>query len=160
VTLRWSDIFVDASELEGIPLFQQWPNTVRGRLALIGASAFGDLFFVRLEGVIERLDVLEGGVHHVAPNFEEYMRLMDTPKWQESMLLSQGVALLTERGIPRGSQQFYGFAPHPVWGGRIDWERVMPLDAIVWHSICAQALDGSRAITNDAGRKVARPLRP
>jgi hypothetical protein len=141
VTLRWSDIFVDESELEGIPLFQQWPNTVRGGSALIGASAFGDLFFVRLEGVIELLDVLNGGVHHVAPNFEEFMRLMDTPEWQESVLLSREVALLTERGIIRGSQQFYGFAPHPSLVGRIDWARVMPLDAIVWHSICAQILD-------------------
>jgi hypothetical protein len=159
VTLRWSDIFVEASELEGMPLFEHWPYTVRGQLALIGASAFGDLFFVRLEGIIECLDVLEGGVHQVAPNFEEYMRLRDTQEWQESMLLSQGVAFLAERGISRGSQQFYGFAPHPVWGGRIDWAHVMPLDAIVWHSICAQALDASRAIPNGAGHKVTGALR-
>jgi hypothetical protein len=140
--LEWSDIFVDASALKGIPLFQQWPNTVQGRVALIGASAFGDLFFSRPEGAVEQLNVLEGGVHHVAATFEKFTRLMNTPKWQESMLLTQGVALLAERGIPRGSQQFYGFAPHPRWTGRIDWARVMPLDAVVWHSICAQTLDG------------------
>jgi hypothetical protein len=86
--------------------------------------------------------VLEGGVHHAAATFEEFRLLMNTPKWQESMLLTQGVALLAERGIARGSQQFYGFAPHPSLAGRIDWARVMPLDAIVWHSICAQILDG------------------
>ncbi|MBV9562221.1 MAG: hypothetical protein JOY90_17510 [Bradyrhizobium sp.] len=140
--LEWSDIFVDASSLRGIPLFQQWPNSVRGRVALIGASAFGDLFFTRPEGVVERLDVLEGGVHRAAATFEEFRRLMNTPKWQESMLLTKGVALLAERGIDRGSQQFYGFAPHPSLAGRIDWAHVMPLDAIVWHSICAQLLDG------------------
>jgi hypothetical protein len=145
--LEWSDIFVDASALKGIPLFQQWPNTVQGRVALIGASAFGDLFFSRPEGAVERLDVLEGGVHHVAATFEEFRRLMNAPQWQESMLLTQGVALLAERGMPRGSQQFYGFAPHPRWTGRIDWAQVMPLDAIVWHSICAQTLDGSEPRT-------------
>jgi hypothetical protein len=139
--LKWSDIFVDASALRSILLFQQWPNTVQGRVALIGASAFGDVFFSRPEGAVERLDVLEGGVHHVAATFEEFTRLMNNPEWQGSMLLTQGVALLAERGIPRGSQQFYGFAPHPSLVGRIDWARVMPLDAIVWHSICAQILD-------------------
>jgi hypothetical protein len=108
---------------------------------LIGASVFGDLFFVRPEGVVERLDVLEGGVHHVAATFQEFTQRMNDPKWQESMLLSQGVALLVERGIPRGKQQFYGFAPHPSWAGRIDWAQVVPLDAIVWHSICSQILD-------------------
>jgi hypothetical protein len=141
VTLKWSDIFVDASALRGMLLFQQWPNTVQGRVALIGASAFGDLFFSRPEGVVERLDVLEGGVHRVAATFEEFTLLMNNPEWQESMLLTQGVALLAERGIARGSQQFYGFAPHPSLAGRIDWARAMPLDAIVWHSICAQILD-------------------
>jgi hypothetical protein len=139
--LKWSDIFVDASALRGVLLFQQWPNTVRGRVALIGASAFGDLFFSRPGGVVERLDVLEGGFHHVAAAFEDFTRLMNNPEWQESTLLTQGVALLAERGVPRGSQQFYGFAPHPSLAGRIDWARVMPLDAIVWHSICAQILD-------------------
>jgi hypothetical protein len=138
--LSWSDIFTDASALPFQRLLEQWSGTVAGQLRPIGASAFGDLFFERPSGEIERLDVLEGGVHHVADSFDDFSRLMNSREWQEDNLLTQGVALLSERQIIRGPGQFYGFAPHPAFTGKIDWGRVMPVDAVVWHSLCAQAL--------------------
>lgn len=138
--LSWSDIFTDASALPFQRLLEQWPRMVVGRLRPIGASAFGDLFFERPSGEVERLDVLEGGVHPVANSFDDFSSLMNLRDWQESSLLTQGVALLSEREIVRGPGQFYGFAPHPSFTGKIDWARVMPLDAVVWHSLCAQAL--------------------
>lgn len=88
---------------------------VVGRLRPIGASAFGDLFFERPSGEVERLDVLEGGVHPVANSFDDFSSLMNLRDWQESSLLTQGVALLSEREIVRGPGQFYGFAPHPAF---------------------------------------------
>jgi hypothetical protein len=86
---------------------------------------------------------LAGGVHLVADTFGDFSRLMNTREWQEQHLLTQGVALLVGRGISRGAGQFYGFAPHPALAGKIDWARVMPLDAVVWHSICAHTLESS-----------------
>jgi hypothetical protein len=139
--LTWADIFIDASALKGAALFDQWPNTVQGRVALIGASVFGDLFFHRPDGSVHRLDVLEGGVGQVAATFDQFSKCMNTPEWQQKNLLTDGVALLMERGVSRGNAQFYGFAPHPSLIGKIDWHRVMALDAVVWHSICAQILD-------------------
>lgn len=139
--LSWPDIFVDASALDFGRLLGFWPHTVSGQLRPIGASAFGDLFFERPSGHVERLDVLEGGVHPVAPNFDEFSKLMNTPNWQESSLLTQGVALLVERGVSRAPAQFFAFAPHPAFTGKIDWSRVMSMDAEIWHSICAQVLD-------------------
>ena len=65
---------------------------------------------------------------------------MNSPDWQEQQLLSQGVAVLKEKGISRGPAQFFGFAPHPSFIGKIDWSRVMPFDANAWNSICAQTL--------------------
>ena len=140
--LTWSDIFVDGAALDAARLFQQWPATVQGRVALIGASAFGDLFFQRPDGAVHRLDVLEGGIHPVAETFDDFTRCMNSSEWQEGKLLTSGVALLVERGVRRGAGQFYGFAPHPSLTGKIDWQCVMALDAVVWHSICAQLLDG------------------
>ncbi|WP_332708384.1 hypothetical protein [Novilysobacter longmucuonensis] len=121
-------------------LLAEWPQVVAGPLGPIGASAFGDLFFQRQDGAVERLDVLEGGVHLVADNFEAFQRLMNDPQWQETNLLTSGIALLYERGVRRGPGQFYGFAPHPALTGRIEWGHVMPLDALVWHSVCSQTL--------------------
>lgn len=144
-TLSWPDIFTDASALDFLELLALWPGAVQGRLQPIGASAFGDLYFQRPNGSVERLDVLEGGVHLVASSNGEFGGLMNSPEWQRSNLLTEGVALLLERGLKRGSSQFFAFAPHPVFTGKIDWSRVMPLDAKVWHSICAQALAQSQA---------------
>ena len=118
------------------------PHTVYGQLRPIGASAFGDCFFERPSGHVERLDVLEGGIHFVAKDFSEFGSLMNTVSWQESNLLTQGIALLYERGLNRRPNQFFAFAPHPLFVGKIVWDSVMPMDARVWHSICAQFLDG------------------
>jgi hypothetical protein len=142
-TLSWSDIFIDASQLPFEKLLSCWPGMVGGRLSPIGASAFGDLYFLRPSGEVERLDVLEGGVAVVAQSFGEFQSFMNNPSWQAENLLTFGVSLLVERGLLREPGQFYGFAPHPAFTGAIAWERAMPLDALVWHSICSQALNGA-----------------
>lgn len=139
--LTWRDIFVEGAILEGIQLAQRWPHTLGGRLRLIGASVFGDLFFERQDGSVEKLDVLEGGVRKVAASMQEFTSLMNNPTWQAESLLTEGVAMLHERGVSRKDEQFFAFAPHPAPAGRIMWDRVMPMDAVVWHSICAQFLD-------------------
>lgn len=120
--LSWRDIFVDGTILEGIPLAQQWPHTLTGRLRLIGASVFGDLFLERPDGSVEKLDVLEGGVQKIASSFQEFGSLMNNPAWQAESLLAEGVALLYERGVRREDAQFCAFAPHPVFVGRILWD--------------------------------------
>ncbi|WP_350015925.1 hypothetical protein ABNK63_13565 [Rhodanobacter sp. IGA1.0] len=139
--LSWPDIFTSAQELNFAELLSYWPRTVSGRLQPIGASAFGELYFQRPSGGVERLDVLEGGVHAVAASQNEFQANMNSSQWQESNLLTEGVALLHERGLKRAPGQFFAFAPHPSFAGKIDWSRVVPLDAKIWHSICAQALE-------------------
>jgi hypothetical protein len=138
--LTWDDLFVDATLLDFHALLSEWSGLKVGQIRPIGASVFGDLFFERRSGEVMKLDVLEGGVNPVAASFQQFGELMNSPEWQEMHLLSQGVVLLKEKGVSRGLGQFFGFAPHPSLVGRIDWARVMPLDAVVWNSICAQTL--------------------
>lgn len=139
-SLTWDELFVDAERLDFNRLLLEWPGMVTGQIRPIGASVFGDMFFELRTGEVEKLDVLEGGVHRVAESFQHFTGMMNSLEWQEQNLLSQGVALLKERGVLRGPSQFYGFAPHPTFTGKIDWSKVMPLDAVVWNSICAQSL--------------------
>lgn len=139
-SLTWDDLFVEVEHLDFVRLLAEWPSVVTGQVGPIGASAFGDLFFERRSGNVEKLDVLEGGVRRVAANRQEFAALMNDQSWQEHNLLSQGIALLKERGVSRSVGQFFGFAPHPVFTGKIDWSRAMALDAVVWNSICAQSL--------------------
>jgi hypothetical protein len=139
-SLTWNDLFVDASHLDINAMLLEWPGLIFEEIRPIGASAFGDLFFERTSGEVDKLDVLEGGLHRVADNFQQFSGFMNAPEWQEHHLLSQGVALLKEKGICRDQNQFFGFAPHPSFMGKIDWSKVVILDAVVWNSICAQTM--------------------
>lgn len=146
-SLTWDDLFVDAALLDFNRLLVEWPDTVTGQIRPIGASAFGDLFFERRSGEVVKLDMLDGDVHFVAGDFQHFSELMNSPEWQRENLLSEGVALLKDKGVLRGRGQFYGFAPHPIFTGAIDWSKVMPLDAVVWNSICAQSVAGGDTIS-------------
>lgn len=140
--LSWDDIFIDAAHLDFGNLLAQWSGLVNGQVRPIGTSVFGDLFFERPTGKVEKIDVLDGGLHPVADSFREFSALMNFRDWQEQHLLTEGVVLLNDRGVTRAVGQFFGFAPHPSVAGRIVWSTVMPLDAVVWNSICAQTLSG------------------
>ena len=79
--LSWLDIFTSAQELNFFELLAHWPRTVSGCLQRIGASAFGDLYFQRPNGTVERLDVLKGGVHLAAASFSEFQTHMNSQQW-------------------------------------------------------------------------------
>jgi len=66
LTLTWADLFIEEPLLDVGRLLRLWPRTVGDVLRPIGMSAFGDIYFERPRGQVERLDVLEGGVHCVA----------------------------------------------------------------------------------------------
>jgi len=151
-SLTWDDLFVDAAHLDFDRLLLEWSGMVVGQIRPIGASVFGDLFFQRGSGEVEKLDVLEGGIHPVAASFEQFTSLMNSVEWQEKNLMSNGVALLKDKGVTRATGQFFGFVPHPAFTGAIDWARVMPLNAAVWNSICAQALSGKSVPREPAKR--------
>lgn len=152
-TLTWNDLFVDAALLNFNALLLEWPGLITERIRPIGASVFGDLFFQKKSGEVCKLDMLEGRVSFIADSVQQFSEFMNSRKWQEQHLLSQGVALLKEKGIYRTSCQFFGFAPHPSLTGKIDWSQVMPLDAVVWNSICAQALGVTPALVPSASIK-------
>ena len=141
-SLAWPDIFVDALSLDAGALMSLWPRNLTGDFSPIGFSAFGDCFVQREWGEVQRLDVLVGGVHSVAGDYEGFLDLMNNADWREDSLLTDVIALLRNRGLVRGPGQFFGFAPHPAIAGKIDWDTVMTMDALEWHSVCAQLLDG------------------
>jgi hypothetical protein len=136
--LTWADLFLSGPEIDFSQLLSCWPQHSFGRIRPIGLSAFGDCYFECSDGSVCVLDTLDGNVRAVAKSFFEFSSLMNSPQWQEENLLSLLVSELHARGISRGSGQVFGFAPHPAFVGKIDLDRVMPLDAYVWHSICAQ----------------------
>ena len=71
---------------------------------------------------------------------DEFKGLVNSQEWQEDHLLSYQVYQLHQRGLVPGHRQCYGFAPHPIFTGRIDIDTVMIMDILAWQSICAQAI--------------------
>jgi hypothetical protein len=135
------DLFSQHPDNDFERLLALWPRSVSGPLLPIGMSAFGDVYWERRTGEIQRLDILEGGVQGIAANMDEFKQLMNSQQWQEDNLLSHVVALLTNRGLRPGGTQCYALVPHPVFSGRIDFDRAMVIDVYPWHVICSQLLD-------------------
>jgi len=137
-------LFVHASDLDVASLLGMWPKSISGNVIPLGASAFGDLFFQRPEGHVEKLDVLRGGVHYAASSLEEFKLLMNSRYWRAANLMSHGIDVAASKGIARKQGHFLGFGKHPSRSGRIDWASLMSLEARAWHAICAKALDCAR----------------
>lgn len=141
--LDWDHLFVDASGLDIDRIVEPWHALVQGPIRPIGMSMFGDVYFDREDGVVSRIDVLEGGVVPIAGSRQEFTCLMNTPEWARDALLIEGVALLHSRGVIPARGECYAFAPHPIFTGSINWNHVLTMSPVVWHSICAQSLYAS-----------------
>ena len=136
--LTWSDLFIgDPEDVDVWELLSLWPH-VTGQLKPIGASVFGDLYFERADGRVERLDVFDGEIQFVADSVQDFAACMNSQQWQHDNLFTEGVMLLMERGIVRGPGQLFLFTPHPGLAGKFDWDTVKPVSARVLHMIHAQ----------------------
>ena len=142
----WPEILSQDSALDFERLLGLWPHTVVGRVRPIGMSAFGDVFLERPAGEVQRLDVFEGGLHHVAPNASAFATLVNSPEWRTENLMPEVVVLLSERGLRRGPGECFGFAPHPFFVGAVQLDRALVMGAYPWHGICSQLLDPPRGV--------------
>jgi hypothetical protein len=137
--LTWDDLLIrNISESDARTWLGYWAGIVRGRVAPVFMSKFGDWFLRQPDGGTDELSVLEGTYATVASTPEEFAALVNTQAWQEEHLPSLQVAQLHGRGTIAGPGQCYAFAPHPAFLGRIDIDRTMLMDIGVWQHICAQ----------------------
>jgi len=122
-----------------------WDHLVHGRVAPVFMSKFGDWFLRRPDGGTVMLSVLEGTVVTIAGTPEEFSACVNTQDWQELHLLSLQVHELHQRGLVPGPGQCFGFAPHPVFTGKINVSTAMVMDIPVWQSICSQLFAPKKA---------------
>ena len=137
--LTWDDLLIQSISASDARIWLgYWSGMVRGQVAPVFMSKFGDWFLRRPDGSTDELSVIEGTYSFVASTPEEFASLVNTQAWQEQHLLSFQVAELRERGMVPQAGQCYAFAPHPALLGRIDIQRAMLMDIGVWQYICAQ----------------------
>lgn len=140
--LSWADLFIEDPSVDFVRIFSCWPQHAFGRVRPIGLSVFGDCYFEREDGTVHVLDPLEGAIRQVAPSVAEFSQLTNAPQWQDQNLMPELVASLMSRGVPRSASQVFGFAPHPAFTGKLRADQAIPLDPVVWHSICSQVAAG------------------
>ena len=146
--LTWPDLLIeDISSEQFRDWLAPWAGVVSGRVAPALLSKFGFWFLRRPEGHVELLDVCTGQLDRAADSYDEFMREVNEPWWQEVYLLSELVLQLHAAGKVPGPGQCYALAPHPALGGpnpangdAVDPRSVLITDVVVWQSICAQSL--------------------
>jgi hypothetical protein len=137
--LTWDDLVIqNISAADGRAWLDSWSGVIKGKVAPVFMSKFGDWFLRRPDGSTDELSVIELTCETIARTPEEFVALVNSRVWQEVHLLSLIVYNLHERGIIPKPGQCYGFAPHPIWSGKVDIERVMLMDIGVWQHICAE----------------------
>lgn len=144
VQLTWNDLLIeDFTPEQADQWLSEWSWLVKGEVAPLFLSKFGDWFLRRPNGSTQLLDVLEGGLSTIAATPEEFQAQVNSREWQEERLLSALIYGFHEKGIIPGPGQCYALAPHPALVGKINPDSVIVMDILVWESICSQVFEGS-----------------
>src|SRR5437870_11104156 len=123
--LSWSDLIIEPIAPEDARVWLgNWTPWVKGCVAPLFMSKFGDWFLRGTDGGTDELSVIEGTYKKVASSPDEFDTVVSSQEWQEEHLLSFHVLQLHRRGLVPNAKQCYGFAPHPVIVGRIEIDRV------------------------------------
>ncbi|MGA2853299.1 MAG: hypothetical protein ABSE90_04140 [Verrucomicrobiota bacterium] len=140
--LTWNDLLIqNISEPNAHGWLGCWQGIIKGKVAPVFMSKFGDWFLRLPDGSTNELSVIEGTYLKIASTPDEFSSLVNTAKWQEEHLMSLIIQQLHERKIVPQEGQCYAFAPHPILTGRIDIDRAMLMDIGVWQHICAQTIN-------------------
>lgn len=138
--LTWDDLLIQNFQPADAQLWiESWSHMLSGQFAPVFMSMFGDWFLRRPDGSTDELSVIEGTLKRVASTPDEFIATVNSVEWQGEHLLSFHVAQLHERGLIPAAGQCYGFAPHPIFTGRIDISFACILSIPVWQSIAAQS---------------------
>ena len=136
--LEWPDLLIEDSTLDHLALLADWNWLLKGTFRVFAGSKFGDWFLERPGGTVDFLDAIEGTLRQVAPNVDEFRRLINTREKQEAWLLSHLVLACHGKGMVPGPRQCYGFKLPPVLGGGIELENIELLDLQLCVSLAGQ----------------------
>ncbi len=146
--VTWEELFSDSPPIDYGRIFQSWrPHIeVPEKVAPIGASAFGSIFFMRENEAVSCLDPLQGKVREVSKSFDAFSRDMNSEAWQVENLHSKVVAEIVSQGLKRAANQSFALAPHPNFTSGISLTRskVMVLSTEIWHHISMQSFFKAR----------------
>lgn len=144
--LTWDDLLIqEIQAADAQQWIEPWSHMLPESFAPVVMSKFGDWFLRRPDGSTDELSVIEGTLRRVASTPEEFIANVNCTEWQEVHLHSSHVAQLHRRGMVPSAGQCYGFAPHPIFTGRIEIKEARIMSIRVWQSIAAQSFVHTRA---------------
>jgi hypothetical protein len=138
--LTWDDLIIENISPENThDWIAPWSHLITGQFAPVFMSKFGDWYLRRPNGSTEELSIIQGELQHIASTPEDFTQIVNNVEWQERHLLSVHIARLHERGLIPGIGECYGFAPHPILTGSIDFSLTRIMTIPVWQFIAAQS---------------------
>jgi hypothetical protein len=138
--LTWDDLIIqNISHSDTQIWIDPWSHILTGQFSPIFMSKFGDWFLRRPDGSTDELSVIEGTLQRISSTPEEFFENVNNVEWQEHHLLSFQIASLHKRGLIPGIGECYGFTPHPIWNGRMDFSLCCILKIPVWQFIASQS---------------------
>jgi len=160
INLGWDDLLIQRFCKSDVRTWLGfWSGTIRGTVAPLFMSQFGDWFLRRSDGATDELSIVDGAYTTQASTPEEFTGLINSPAWQEEHLHSLEVLQLHVNGMIPLPGQCYAFATPPVGSHRMNLDRVILMEIGVWQNICARHCAGKMAPAEAAPAPAANPYR-
>jgi hypothetical protein len=105
---------------------------------VLGLSPFGDWFLAQPDGMVSRLDLLEGSFERLGVSVPEFWRLLDTDRGEDEWLQVGHVLALEERGVGLARGECYTYRVPPRIGGAIGVDNMCPGALGGYQFFCSQ----------------------
>jgi hypothetical protein len=123
VKATWPDelqaLFIEPSGSDVAKALDGWNWIGLDGLEPAAVSAFGDIFLRAADGSIHHLDMIEGRLTPLSPNWTEFAAMLQNTDSQDDLLLAGLVIAMRKKGLILAAGQCYDFQNPPILGGEM-----------------------------------------
>lgn len=146
MTIKFSDLTKDISEINEDEIFSDWTWLVGQPKKVLIVTKFGDLFFTDMNDEVYWLDTGAGLVTKVAESIEHFEETAKDKEKFTEWFLTDLYLQLQEQEILLQDNEVYSFQTLPILGGRYSADNFKPTDISVHFAITGQICENLKDI--------------
>ncbi|WP_299193344.1 T6SS immunity protein Tdi1 domain-containing protein [uncultured Erythrobacter sp.] len=139
-------LFIEVPEEDILRALDGWRWLPLSGLTAIAVSAFGEVFFRDVVGVIHQIDTIDGKLSKAANSLAELTVRLQEVEARDSMLFEALVIGARNRGLILESGECYDFRIAPVFGGTMNVAEMHKLSFVVKLHIAGQLHEQVRGL--------------
>lgn len=136
--LTMNDLTISPEGLDRNSFLSDWDWLMTEKMQPILLTAMGDVFAEGKSGIVYYLDMVEGTVHEVTENFEDFKKLLTDSEFVTSFMFPNRIVEYREAGLQLEKNQVYSHKQPLVLGGADELENVVTTDVSVHVSLHGQ----------------------